>query len=107
MSKRDFENYFTLFKTMNTQVDPPNLMIYLRASISTLVAHIQTRGRDYEGNMSLDYLKRLNDKYERWISNYKAGPLLIIESDGLDFKNNQEDFGKIVQMVDTELFGLF
>ena len=107
MSKRDFENYFTLFKTMNTKVDPPNLMIYLRASISTLVAHIQTRGRDYEGNMSLDYLKRLNDKYERWISNYKAGPLLIIESEGLDFKNNQEDFGKIVQMVDTELFGLF
>ena len=107
MSKRDFENYFTLFKTMSTQVDPPNLMIYLRASISTLVSHIQTRGRDYEGNMSLDYLKRLNDKYERWISNYKAGPLLIIESDGLDFKNNQEDFGKIVQMVDTELFGLF
>ena len=107
MSKRDFENYFTLFKTMSTQVDPPNLMIYLRASISTLVSHIQTRGRDYEGNMSLDYLKRLNDKYERWISNYKAGPLLIIESDGLDFKNNQEDFGKIVQMVYTELFGLF
>lgn len=107
MSKRDFENYFTLFKTMANQVGPPDLMIYLRASISTLVSHIQTRGRDYEGNMSLDYLKRLNDKYERWITNYKAGPLLIIESDDLDFKNNQEDFGKIVQMVDTELFGLF
>ena len=107
MSKRDFENYFTLFKTMANQVGAPDLMIYLKASISTLVAHIQSRGRDYEGNMSLDYLKRLNDKYERWISNYKAGPLLIIESDDLDFKNSQEDFGKIVQMVDTELFGLF
>ena len=107
MAKRDFENYFTLFKTMSDQVGPPNLMIYLRASISTLVSHIQTRGREYEGNMSLEYLKRLNDKYERWINNYKAGPLLIIESDNLDFKNSPEDFGKIVQMVDTELFGLF
>lgn len=107
MSKRDFENYFTLFKTMSTQVGAPSLMIYLRASISTLVSHIQTRGRDYEGNMSLDYLKRLNDKYERWITNYKAGPLLIIETDGMDFKNNVEDFSKIVNMVDTELFGLF
>ena len=107
MSKRDFENYFTLFKTMSSQVSPPNLLIYLRASISTLVAHIQTRGRDYEGNMSLDYLKRLNDKYERWISNYKEGPLLIVETDNLDFKNNVEDFGGIVQKVDTTLFGLF
>lgn len=107
MAKRDFENYFTLFKTMANQVGPPDLMIYLRASISTLVSHIQTRGREYEGNMSLDYLKRLNDKYERWISNYKAGPLMIIESDNLDFMNNVEDFAKIVNMVDTELFGLF
>lgn len=107
MSKRDFENYFTLFKTMSSQVDAPNLLIYLRSSISTLVSHIQTRGRDYEGNMSLDYLKRLNDKYDRWISNYKDGPLLIIDGDHLDFANNPEDFGKIIQMVDTELFGLF
>ncbi|WP_235295733.1 deoxynucleoside kinase [Portibacter marinus] len=107
MAKRDFENYFTLFKTMADQIGPPDLMIYLKASISTLVSHIQTRGRDYEGNMSLDYLKRLNDKYERWISNYKGGKLLIIETDQLDFKNNPEDFGKIVQLVDTELYGLF
>lgn len=107
MSKRDFENYFTLFKTMSSQAAAPNLLIYLKASIATLVSHIQTRGRDYEGNMSLDYLKRLNDKYERWISNYKDGPLLIIETDHLDFKKNSEDFGKIIQMVDTELFGLF
>jgi len=107
MAKRDFENYFTLFRTMADQVGAPDLMIYLKASISTLVSHIQTRGRDYEGNMSLDYLKRLNDKYERWISNYKGGKLLIIETDQLDFKNNPEDFGKIVQMVDTELYGLF
>ncbi len=107
MAKRDFENYFTLFKTMANQVKPPDLLIYLKASISTLVSHIQTRGREYEGNMSLDYLKRLNDKYERWITNYKAGPLLIIETDSLDFKNSPEDFGKIVQMVDSELYGLF
>ncbi len=107
MSKRDFENYFNLFKTMTTQINPPDLLIYLRASISTLVSHIQMRGRDYEGSMSLDYLKRLNERYENWIENYEDGPLLIINGDDVDFINNPEDLGKIVNQVQGQLHGLF
>ena len=107
MSERDFNNYSTLFKTMMMQIRPPDLLIYLRAGIPKLVSHIHTRGRDYEGNMSLDYLKRLNDKYERWISNYKEGNLLIIPVDDLDFENSQEDFGKVINLVDSEINGLF
>ena len=107
MSERDFSNYFDLFNTMSSQVKGPDLLIYLRSSIPTLVSHIASRGRDYEGNMSLDYLKRLNKKYEDWIANYDQGKLLIINIDDLDFKNKQEDLGKIINLVDTELFGLF
>ncbi len=107
MSSRDFENYFTLFQVMSTQVSAPDLLIYLRASIPTLVDHIQTRGRDYEGTMSLDYLKRLNEKYEAWINDYKAGPLLIIDADEIDFQNNPEDLGNIINSVDSQIHGLF
>lgn len=107
MSKRDFENYITLFRVMSRHVNPPDLLIYLRASMPTLVAHIQTRGRDYEGNMSLDYLKRLNQKYEEWIKQYKSGPLLIINADEVDFENNPEDLGTVINMVDGQLHGLF
>ncbi|HMQ63497.1 MAG TPA: deoxynucleoside kinase [Flavilitoribacter sp.] len=107
MSKRDFDNYFSLFKTMSSQIQPPDLLIYLRASIPTLVEHIQSRGRDYEGNMSLDYLKRLNERYENWISGYKEGKLLIIQADDIDFQNRPEDLGKVVDMVRAELHGLF
>ncbi len=107
MSSRDFQNYFDLFKTMSSQIQPPDLLIYLRASIPTLVAHIQARGRDYEGSMSLDYLKRLNERYENWISGYKEGKLLVINSDDVDFENNPEDLGKIVNDVHAMLHGLF
>ena len=107
MSTRDFQNYTGLFETMTSQIQPPDLMIYLRASISTLVDHIHKRGREYEGNMSLDYLKRLNHRYENWIDGYKHGKLLIIESDELDFAENQEDLGKIVSKINAELNGLF
>ena len=107
MSSRDFQNYFDLFKTMSSQIQPPDLLIYLKASIPTLVSHIQSRGRDYEGNMSLDYLKRLNDRYEDWIANYEEGNLLVINSDDIDFSNNPEDLGKVLNMVDAELHGLF
>jgi deoxyadenosine/deoxycytidine kinase len=107
MSERDFSNYSELFETMSSQVQGPDLLIYLRSSIQTLVEHIANRGRDYEGNMSLDYLKRLNKKYEDWISRYTEGPLLIIDIDNLDFKSNQADLGKIINMVDAELHGLF
>ncbi len=107
MAQRDFSNYFELFRLMSTQVAAPDLLIYLQSSIPTLVEHIQKRGRDYEGSMSLDYLKRLNEKYEKWINNYNDGKLLIINVDNLDFKSNPEDFGLIIEKVDKELFGLF
>lgn len=107
MAERDFENYFELFRLMSTQVAAPDLLIYLQSSIPTLVEHIQKRGRDYEGSMSLDYLKRLNEKYENWINNYDAGKLLIINVDNMDFKANKEDFGSIIEKVDKELYGLF
>lgn len=107
MSTRDFENYTDLFELMMSQVNPPDLLIYLRASIPTLVSHIQARGRDYEGSMSLDYLKRLNERYEDWIKDYTKGNLLIINSDEVDFKNNAVDLGKVVNQVRAELHGLF
>ncbi len=107
MPTRDFENYHDLFELMMSQVNPPDLLIYLKASIPTLVSHIQSRGRDYEGSMSLDYLKRLNERYENWIKDYTIGNLLIINADEVDFKNNPADLGKIVNQVRGELHGLF
>jgi len=93
MEKRDFENYRQLFELMSSQVQPPDLLIYLKAGIPTLVDHIEKRGRDYEGSMSLDYLKRLNERYDEWIKSYHAGPLLIINADDIDFDENPEDMG--------------
>ncbi len=107
MTTRDFENYTDLFQTMTSQVQAPDLLIYLKADISTLVSHIQSRGRDYEGNMSLDYLKRLNERYEEWISGYTAGKLLVIDVNTMDFKNNPGDLGEVMNMVSAELHGLF
>jgi len=107
MSKRDFENYSTLFQTMTSQINPPDLLIYLKASIPTLVGHIHNRGREYEGSISLDYLKRLNQKYNEWIDSYKEGKLLIIDADKTDFFHNPEDFGQIITQINGQLFGLF
>ena len=107
MERRDFENYLTLFQSIVSQVRAPDLLIYLKASIPTLVEHIQTRGRDYEGSISIDYLKRLNDRYENWISGYREGKLLVINVDNLDFFNNKEHSGKVLEMVQAELHGLF
>lgn len=107
MAQRDFDNYFDLFRTMSSQVKAPDLLIYLRADIATLVSHIQNRGREYEGSMSLDYLKRLNARYENWIQSYTDGKLLIIDTKNVDFQNNPEDFGQIINKVDAELYGLF
>lgn len=107
MGKRDFENYMSLFKTMTSQIQPPDLLIYLKAGIPTLVNHIQSRGRDYEGSMSLDYLKRLNERYDEWISTYTEGNLLIIDADSIDFKKNPEDLGTVLNQVQAELHGLF
>ncbi len=107
MSARDFENYLDLFEAMSNQVEAPDLLIYLKAGIPTLVDHIHTRGRDYEGNMSLDYLKKLNQRYEDWINGYNKGKLLVINVDGMNFRDNKEDFGKILSLIEAELFGLF
>ena len=107
MEKRDFDNYLTLFECMASQIAAPDLLIYLRASIPTLVEHIQSRGRDYEGSISLDYLKRLNERYESWINNYTSGRLLVINIDNLDFQNNPSDFASVLEMVQGELHGLF
>lgn len=107
MGKRDFDNYYKFFETLKSMVKPPDLLIYLKASVPTLVAQIQKRGREYEENIRLDYLKKLNDYYSRWIESYREGPLLIIDADNNKFVENEEHFGKIIQSVDGQLFGLF
>ncbi|MBS1616600.1 MAG: deoxynucleoside kinase [Bacteroidetes bacterium] len=107
MTKRDFDNYTSLFGTLTQMVNPPDLLIYLKASIPKLVDQIQMRGRDYEENIRLDYLKRLNGFYERWITSYTAGPLLIVDVDQLDFTTREEDFADVVRRIDGLLFGLF
>jgi len=107
MTNRDYTNYESLFDLMERLVTPPDLLIYLRASISTLVGQIHKRGRDYENSISIDYLSRLNERYEAWITKYSKGNLLIIEVDNLDFVENQEDLGKIIDKIDAQINGLF
>ena len=106
-SKRDFDNYFGFFSTIKSMVQPPDLLIYLKASVPTLVSQIQKRGREYEENIRLDYLKKLNDYYNKWIEGYKEGPLLVIDCDKNKFGENEEDFGEIISKVDGMLYGLF
>jgi deoxyadenosine/deoxycytidine kinase len=107
MNKRDFDNYFNLFKTVQSMVQPPDLLIYLKASVPTLVDQIQKRGREYEENIRLDYLKKLNELYNRWIESYKHGPILIINVDKNKFPEKEEDLGEIIGKIDSLLFGLF
>lgn len=107
MTTRDFENYFSLFNLMDSFVSAPDLLIYLRASVPTLVNQIQRRGREYEESIRLDYLKRLNERYEAWISTYDKGKLLVIDVDNNNFPENQEDLGKIINAIDAEINGLF
>lgn len=107
MTTRDFENYISLFELMSSFIQPPDLLIYLRSSIPTLVNKIQERGRDYEDSIRLDYLKKLNERYNTWIANYNIGNLLIIDTDNLDFKNNREDLGVIIEKINAEIHGLF
>ena len=95
------------FETLKTMVQPPDMLIYLKASVPTLVAQIQKRGRDYEENIRLDYLKRLNDFYNKWIDIYKEGPLLVIDVDKNKFGEKEEDLGEIIRKVDAQLYGLF
>lgn len=107
MTNRDFQNYASLFELMESLVAPPDLLIYLRSSIPNLVHQIHKRGREYENSISIDYLSRLNERYEAWIQNYDKGKLLIFDVDKLNFVDNQEDLGTVYNQIDAELFGLF
>ena len=107
MSSRDFDNYQQLFSLMDSFVQGPDLLIYLRASTTTLVSQIQKRGREYESSIRLDYLTRLNERYEAWISEYTKGKLLIIDVDDINFSENEEDLGKVITRIDAEIHGLF
>jgi len=107
MTNRDFDNYSSLFNLMESLVEAPDLLIYLRSSIPNLVSQIHKRGRDYENSISIDYLSRLNERYEAWIHGYSKGRLLIIDVDDLDFVENKEDLGGIINKIDAEINGLF
>jgi deoxyadenosine/deoxycytidine kinase len=107
LTNRDFNNYNNLFELMENLVTPPDLLIYLRADIKTLVGQIHKRGRAYENTISIDYLSRLNERYEAWISQYDKGKLLIIDVDDIDFVENPEDLGKVIGRVDAHIHGLF
>lgn len=107
MTNRDFENYISLFDLMQSLVQGPDVLIYLRSSIPNLVSQIQKRGRDYENSISIDYLSRLNERYEAWIHGYDKGKLLIIDVDNLNFVDNPEDLGHVINTIDAEINGLF
>ncbi|HNS30193.1 MAG TPA: deoxynucleoside kinase [Tenuifilaceae bacterium] len=107
MSTRDFNNYLSLFNLMCSLIQPPDLLIYLRATVPTLVNQIQKRGREYEKSIRLDYLQRLNERYEAWIENYKLGKLLIVEVDNLNFPEVPADLRSIITRIDALIHGLF
>jgi deoxyadenosine/deoxycytidine kinase len=107
MTTRDYENYQAMFDNITEFIKPPDLLIYLKATVPTLVNNIQRRGREYESGIRLDYLSKLNEKYNKWINGYKLGKLLIIDKDVIDFANNTEDLATIVQLVEREINGLF
>jgi deoxyadenosine/deoxycytidine kinase len=107
MSTRDFENYYTLFNLMSSLIRPPDLLVYIRATVPTLVHQIQKRGRTYENSIRLDYLKRLNERYEAWISSYNLGKMLIVDVDNNQFIESTEELSRVIDRVDAELFGLF
>jgi len=112
MTTRDFESYLQLFKLMESLISPPDVLVYLRASVPTLVNNIQKRGRDYETAIRIDYLKRLNERYEAWVSEYevqykKNSQLLIIDVDENNFSEKKEDLGKVITKLDSVINGLF
>jgi len=107
MTSRDYDNYRAIFDNITSFIKPPDLLIYLKASVPTLVNNIQRRGREYEAGIRLDYLSKLNDKYDKWIGNYQEGKLLILDKDKLDFANDPEDLGYIIQAIEREMHGLF
>lgn len=107
MSTRDFETYFSLFQQVEQLLQAPDLLIYLKGSVPTLVKRIQSKGREYENAIRLDYLDNLNRRYETWIKSYNLGKVLVIDTDSCNFIENQEDFSNIINKIDNQLFGLF
>ncbi len=107
MPSRDYDTYVSMFELISSLIQPPDLIIYLRASVPTLVNQIQKRGRKYENAIRLDYLQRLNERYEAWISSYKLGKVLIVDVDSTNFSENPEDLRNVINKIDAELHGLF
>ncbi len=107
LTNRDFTNYKMLFELMENLVTPPDVLIYLRADIKTLVGQIHKRGREYESSINIDYLSRLNERYEAWISTYDKGKKLIIDVDDIDYVSKPEDLGKVIDKIDAQIHGLF
>ncbi len=107
MTSRDYKNYLGVFNSVKQFIKPPDLLIYLKASVPTLVSQIQKRGRDYESSIRLDYLSKLNERYENWINSYKEGKLLIIQVDKMNYADNPEDLGSIIHSIEKEFHGLF
>ena len=107
MNQRDFNNYQSLFGLMESMIEGPDILIYLRSSIPNLVNKIHKRGREYENSISIEYLSRLNERYEAWVSTYNKGKLLVVDVDNIDFVENKADLGSVIQKIDAELNGLF
>ncbi|TKB95958.1 deoxynucleoside kinase [Pedobacter cryophilus] len=107
MTTRDHDNYRSIFENITSFINPPHLLVYLKASVPTLVENIQRRGREYEASIRIDYLQKLNEKYDKWIKGYDAGKLLILDKDNLDFTNNPEDLASIIEKIEREINGLF
>jgi len=107
MATRDFETYFALFRQVEKLLQPPDLLIYLKASIPNLVKRIQTKGREYENTIRIDYLESLNKRYDTWVKSYDLGKILVIDTDAINFMDNPEGFSTIINKIDAELYGLF
>lgn len=107
LDERDYRTYREVFSTLETFISPPDLLVYLRASVSTLVKHIHQRGREFELNIRIDYLSRLNEKYERWIQSYDRGHLLIIDMEKTDFVSNPQHEAEVLETIQRELYSLF
>jgi len=107
MTTRDHQNYRAIFDNITSFIKPPDLLVYLRASVPTLVNNIQRRGREYEAGIRIDYLSKLNEKYEDWVSGYNLGKLLVLDKDKLDFTGNPDDLGAVIQSIEAEINGLF
>lgn len=107
LTSRDFENYQSIFALMEEFISPPDLLIYLQASVPTLVSQIQKRGREYETNIRIDYLNRLNERYEAWATSYDKGKMIVINVDENKFEENPEHLGEIINRIEAEINGLF